>query len=309
MELLLLVKRGLMEGLIVKGIGGFYYVKTEEGIFECKGRGAFKKKGIKLQVGDRCVVTEVELSAEARKRGMEHEGVIEDILERKNSFIRPPLVNVDTFAVTFAAKNPEPTFSLIDKFLVMAEMNDVEAILVMNKCDLVDESTREEYRNIYKGLYTMVEVSAETGQGLEELDQMIHGKTIAFAGPSGVGKSTIINALIPHADMETGSVSSKTLRGRHTTRHVEIFETKGGGLVYDTPGFTSFEILEAGEEDLQHYYPEIERLRGGCYYDNCRHLKEPDCAVRAAVKRGEISKVRYLSYKSNMEEIKEKRRY
>lgn len=298
-----------MEGLIVKGIGGFYYVKTEEGIFECRGRGAFKKKGIKLQVGDRAVITEVELSKEARDRGMEHEGVIEEIRERKNSFIRPPLVNVDTFAVTFAAKDPEPTFSLIDKFLVMAEMNDVEAIIVMNKCDLVDGEKREEYRRIYQGLYPMIEVSGETGEGLDQLDSMIHGRTIAFAGPSGVGKSTIINALIPHADMETGSVSRKTQRGRHTTRHVEIFETRGGGLVYDTPGFTSFEIMEAGEEDLQHYYPEIERLRSGCYYDNCRHLKEPDCAVRAAVRNGEISKIRYLSYKSNMEEIKEKKKY
>ncbi|MBR6472293.1 MAG: ribosome small subunit-dependent GTPase A [Firmicutes bacterium] len=298
-----------MTGLIIKGIGGFYYVKTEEGIFECKGRGAFKNKGIKLQVGDRVVISEVDLSREAKKRGMEHEGVIEEIMERKNHFIRPPLVNVDTFAVTFAAKDPEPTFSLIDKFLVMAEMNGVEAIIVMNKCDLVSDELRESYRDIYKGLYPLVEVSAETGEGLDKLESMITGRTLAFAGPSGVGKSTLINALIPDAEMETGHVSQKTLRGRHTTRHVEIFETKGGGLVYDTPGFTSFEILEAGEEDLQLYYPDFEPYRGSCYYDNCRHLKEPDCAVRKAVKEGKISKVRYLSYKSNMEEIKEKRKY
>lgn len=230
-------------------------------------------------------------------------------MERKNEFIRPPIVNVDTFAVTFAAKDPEPTFSLIDKFLVMAEMNDVEAILVMNKCDLVDEETRKSVRDIYKGLYKMVEISASTGEGLKELEEHIKGKTVAFAGPSGVGKSTIINELIPEAEMETGGISKKTLRGRHTTRHVEIFEAQGGGLVYDTPGFTSFEIMEAGEDDLKNYYPEIEKFHGKCYYDNCRHLKEPDCAVRAAVKNGEISKVRYLSYKSNMEEIKEKRKY
>lgn len=298
-----------MIGLIIKGIGGFYYVKTEDGIFECKGRGVFKKKGIKLQVGDRVEISEVDLSKEAEKRGMQHEGVIEDIMERKNEFIRPPIVNVDTFAVTFAAKDPEPTFSLIDKFLVMAEMNDVEAILVMNKCDLVDEETRKSVRDIYKGLYKMVEISASTGEGLKELEELIKGKTVAFAGPSGVGKSTIINELIPEAEMETGGISKKTLRGRHTTRHVEIFEAHGGGLVYDTPGFTSFEIMEAGENDLKNYYPEIEKFHGKCYYDNCRHLKEPDCAVRAAVKNGEISKVRYLSYKSNMEEIKEKRKY
>ena len=298
-----------MTGLIIKGIGGFYYVKDKDEIFECKGRGIFKNKGIKLQVGDRVKFSEVPLSAEARKRGMEHEGVIEDILDRKNEFIRPPIVNVDTLAVTFAARDPEPAFPLIDRFLVMAEMKGVEALLIMNKCDLVSPETAEEYRRIYEGIYDMCRISTVTGEGLDELKSRISGKTIAFAGPSGVGKSTIINALIPHADMETGEVSRKTSRGRHTTRHVEIFEAEGGGLVYDTPGFTSFDILEAGEDDLQLWYPEIERLRGGCYYDNCRHLKEPDCAVRAAVKRGEISKVRYLSYKTNIEEIREKRRY
>lgn len=298
-----------MTGLIIKGIGGFYYVKTEEGIFECRGRGAFRKKGLKIQVGDRVKISETELSSEARKRGMEHEGVIEEVLERKNSFIRPPIVNVDTFAVTFAVKDPEPSFAIIDKFLVMASMNSVEAIIVMNKCDLADESTLEEYRNIYSGLYETVMVSTVTGEGLEELDRLIHGKTVAFAGPSGVGKSTIINALIPDADMETGEISRKTSRGRHTTRHVEIFETRSGGLVYDTPGFTSFDILEAEEDELREHYPEIARYSGKCYYDNCRHLKEPDCAVKDAVRRGEISRIRYGSYKSNMEEIKEKRRY
>ena len=240
---------------------------------------------------------------------MEHEGVIEAIKDRKNQFIRPPIVNVDTLAVTFAAKDPEPAFPLIDRFLVMSEMKGVEALIIMNKCDLISEDLRNEYRNIYKGVYEMCEISTVTGEGLDELKAKISGRTVAFAGPSGVGKSTIINALIPHAEMETGEVSRKTSRGRHTTRHVEIFEADGGGLVYDTPGFTSFDILEAGEDDLQLYYPEMEKFRGKCYYDNCRHLKEPDCEVRAAVKRGDISRVRYLSYKTNMEEIREKRRY
>ncbi len=265
--------------------------------------------GIKLQVGDRVTITEKELSSEARKRGVEHEGVIEEVMDRKNSFIRPPIVNVDTFAVTFAAKDPEPNFSLIDKFLVMAEMNHVDAVIVMNKCDLCDEETLESYEEVYKGLYPVIRVSGKDGKGLEKLEQSIFGRTVAFAGPSGVGKSTLINLLIPEADMETGEVSRKTSRGRHTTRHVEIFEAKGGGLVYDTPGFTSFDILEAEEDELQDHYPDIARYKGKCYYDNCRHLKEPDCAVKAAVRAGEISRVRYKSYKSNMEEIKEKRKY
>ncbi len=298
-----------MNGIIIKGIGGFYYVKTEEDIFECTGRGIFKKMGIKLQVGDRVVISERELSKEARKRGFLHEGVIEEVMERKNSFIRPPIVNVDTFAVTFAVKDPEPDFSLIDKFLVMAEMNHVDAVIVMNKCDLADEETLASYEDIYKGIYPVIRVSGKDAEGLDKLEERILGKTVAFAGPSGVGKSTLINLLIPEAEMETGEISRKTSRGRHTTRHVEIFESKGGGLVYDTPGFTSFDILEAELDELQDYYPDISGYKGNCYYDNCRHLKEPDCAVKQAVREGRISKVRYLSYKKNIEEIKEKRKY
>ena len=298
-----------MTGIIIKGIGGFYYVKTGDDTFECTGRGIFKKSGKKLQVGDKVVISEKKLSAEARKRGVKHEGVIEEILERKNSFIRPPIVNVDTFAVTFAAKDPEPNFSLIDKFLVMAEMNHVAAVIVINKSDLCDEETLKGYEDVYSGLYPVVRVSGTEGKGLDELEKHILGRTVAFAGPSGVGKSTLINLLIPDAEMETGEVSKKTARGRHTTRHVEIFESKGGGLIYDTPGFTSFDILEAEEDELQDYYPDIASYKGSCYYDNCRHLREPDCAVKAAVKAGEISRVRYRSYKSNMEEIKEKRKY
>ena len=298
-----------MTGLVIKGIGGFYYVKTEDGTFECKGRGIIKKKGIKLQVGDRVRFSEVDLSAEARERGVEHEGVIEEVFERKNSFVRPPIVNVDTIAVTFAALDPEPGFTMIDKFLIMAEMNNVEAIIVINKCDLASEEMLNEYENIYKGLYPVVRTSVNENMGLDELDRLIEGKTVAFAGASGVGKSTIINALVPNAEIETGAVSKKTSRGRHTTRHVEIFETQSGGLIYDTPGFTSFDILEAAEDELQDYYPEMRPYKGRCYYDNCRHLMEPDCAVKEAVRRGEISRIRYRSYKNNMSEIKEKRKY
>ena len=298
-----------MKGIIIKGIGGFYYVKTEEALYECTGRGIFKRMGIKLQVGDRVTISEKELSKEARDRGILHEGVIEEVMERKNSFIRPPIVNVDTFAVTFAAKDPEPNFTLIDKFLVMAEMNHVEAVIVMNKCDLCDEETLRNYEEVYSGLYPVIRVSGKENIGLEELERSILGKTVAFAGPSGVGKSTLINELIPDAEMETGEVSKKTSRGRHTTRHVEIFEAKGGGLVYDTPGFTSFDILEAEEDELQDYYPDLAKFKGKCFYDNCRHLKEPDCAVKAAVKAGMISRIRYRSYKTNMEEIREKRKY
>ena len=290
-----------MKGLIIKGIGGFYYVDTEVGIIEAKGRGIFKKDRITLAVGD---MVDIEIIDEEEKKG-----VINSIEPRKNQFIRPPIVNVDTFVVTFAATRPKPNFVLVDKFLVMAEMNNVDAIICINKCDLVDEETLAQYKAIYEGTYPVIAVSAVTGQGIDELEEAIAGKTAALAGPSGVGKSTILNAIIPHANMETGNISEKTKRGKHTTRHVEIFEAKGGGRVYDTPGFTSFEILEAEEDNLEMYYPDIAHFKGQCYYDDCRHLKEPDCSVRAAVKAGRIHKLRYESYVANMEEIRNRRKY
>ena len=274
-----------MEGLIVKGIGGFYYVDTGSEIIEAKGRGIFKKDGITLAVGDR---VELEIIDEAGRKG-----VINSIYPRKNQFIRPPIVNVDTFVVVFAASKPKPNLVLVDKFLVMAEMHGVEAVICINKSDLVSRDELDEYRNVYDGIYPVIAVSARTGEGMDELKKAISGKTAAFAGPSGVGKSTITNALVPHANMETGSISEKTKRGRHTTRHAEIFKAEGGGRIFDTPGFTSFEIMEADEDSLMHYYPDIEHFSGDCYYDNCRHLKEPQCAVREALKEGKIHRLRY----------------
>ena len=290
-----------MEGLIVKGIGGFYYVDTGNEIIEAKGRGIFKKYGITLAVGDR---VELEIIDETGKKG-----VINSIYPRKNQFIRPPIVNVDTFVVVFAASKPKPNLVLVDKFLVMAEMHGVEAVICINKSDLVSRDELDEYRNVYDGIYPVIAVSARNGEGMDELKKAISGKTAAFAGPSGVGKSTITNALVPHANMETGSISEKTKRGRHTTRHAEIFKAEGGGRIFDTPGFTSFEIMEADEDSLMHYYPAIEHFSGDCYYDNCRHLKEPQCAVREAVNEGNIHKRRYESYAANMEEIKNRRKY
>lgn len=290
-----------MTGLIVKGIGGFYYIDTPSGLYEAKGRGALKSEGIKLAVGD---IAEIEVIDEENKKA-----VINDILPRKNQFIRPPIVNVDTFIVVMAYTMPKPNLTLIDKFLVMAEMNNVEAIICINKCDLAEPEELEELKKVYDGIYPVVCLSAVEGEGVDELRTLISGKKAALAGPSGVGKSTIINALHPEAEMETGAISKKTSRGKHTTRHVEIFRIEGGGYLYDTPGFTSFEIMEADEDSLQHFYPDIEKFRGECYYDNCRHLKEPDCRVRQAVKNGEINRKRYESYKFNMEEIKSKKKY
>ena len=290
-----------MEGFIKKGIGGFYYVQTDQGLIEAKGRGIFKKDGITLAVGD---YVEIEIIDEIEKKG-----IIQSIHPRKNQFIRPPIVNVDIFVVVFAASRPKPNYALIDKFLVMAEMNNVEAVICINKCDAADETELADMKAIYENTYPVVCVSGKTGEGINVLEKMISGCHAALAVQSGVGKSTILNTMIPHANMETGEISQKTKRGKHTTRHVEIFDVEGGGRVFDTPGFTSFEILEADEDTLQEYYPEIETYRGGCRYDNCRHIKEPGCAVREAVRDGRIHKRRYQSYEANIEEIRSKKKY
>ncbi len=289
-----------MKGLVVKGIGGFYYVQVDEVIYECKARGILKKNKNKVAVGD---IVDI-LVAEGE------ETVITKIYPRKNSFIRPPVANIDCFLVTFSVDMPKPNFLTIDKFLVMAEKSNTEVIMCVTKVDLSTKRTVLEELNkikdIYENIYDIVFLSSETGEGLEELKSKIKGKTCAFAGPSGVGKTSLINALQPDMKLETGMISKKTERGKHTTRHVEIFNTNFGSRICDTPGFTSFEILEAEEDELAELYPEIEKLIGSCKYGDCKHLKEPDCAVLEAVEKGIISKSRYNSYVSHLEEIRER---
>lgn len=287
-----------MRGIVVKGIAGFYYVKADGNVYQCKARGIFKKDGIKVAVGD---IVNIELNEGS-------DALITEIDPRKNSFIRPPIVNVDCMAVVFAAAEPDPSFPVIDKFLVMAEKSNTEIIICVNKVDLADDDKLKKIRDIYDGLYPMVFVSGAMGTGIEELKKLLEGKKCALAGPSGVGKSTILNALEPEAAVETGQISGKTKRGKHTTRHVEIFETDFGAMIFDTPGFTSFDVLEAEEDELAHYYPEMQKFLGKCRYDNCRHIKEPECAVREAVKAGEISKSRYRSYEEQINEIRERSR-
>lgn len=290
-----------MRGLIIKGIGGFYYVQTENGVIEAKGRGIFKKDGITLSVGDEVDITILEDD--------NTKGVIEKIYTRKNCFIRPPIANVDVFIVVFAATSPAPNFPVIDKFLVNAEKHGIEPIICINKKDLVTEEELSKLKSIYEDAYEVVDISTLTGDGIDKLETLIKGKKAALAGPSGVGKSSILNKLHPSANMETGEVSKKTARGKHTTRHVEIFSVEHGGMIYDTPGFTSFEMPDIELNELREYYPEFERYHGQCKYDNCYHLKEPECAVRNAVKNGEIHILRYKAYLANMEEIKNKNKY
>lgn len=297
----------MLNGKIVKGIAGFYYVKSGDKVYRCKARGIFKERGIKPAVGDDVEVEIIEGNDDS---------LITEILPRKNEFIRPFVANVDCFVIVTAVAKPAPILQAIDRFLVMAEKAETDIIVCINKCDLTEQGgsrqrqkaaeTKAELQEIYAPIYPVVCLSKDGEDDMDRLLQLIRGKTTALAGASGVGKSTILNRMIPHALMETGSVSDKTQRGRHTTRHSELFVLGDDPdtMIFDTPGFTSFDILEADEEELQYLYPDIGKFAGKCRYDNCRHIAEPECAVKEALAKGQIHPKRYESYKLQMEEIR-----
>ncbi len=299
-------------GLIMKGIAGFYYVKSGDAVFRCKARGIFKQRGVKPAVGDHVMMEIIPDNDDS---------LITEILPRKNSFIRPFVANVDCFVVVTAAARPEPVLSVIDKFLVMAEKSDTDIILCINKCDLAEDTRKAKGRKaaeniallkeIYEPIYPVVCLDSISGTGFASLKERIKGKTSALAGPSGVGKSTILNRLLPDAEAETGNISEKSQRGKHTTKHAELFiiDETGDTMIFDTPGFTSFDILEAEEDELQYLYPDIARHTGNCRYHNCRHVAEPECGVLKALETGKINRNRYESYKTLLEEIKEAKQY
>ncbi len=290
-----------MRGLIVKGIGGFYYVKTANGVIETRGRGIFRKDGFVLCVGD-----EVEISLLPHD---DTKGVIENVYPRKNAFKRPPIANIDLFLTVFSAKTPKPNYPIIDRFLINAHLCDIPAVICINKSDLITEKEAEAIKSIYDRAYEVVAVSAKTGEGIERLKELLADKKAALAGPSGVGKSSLLMAIHPKAQAQIGAISQKTERGKHTTRHVEIYQVDGGGMIFDTPGFTSFDAPEADEDNLRECYPEMVELQSLCRYDDCRHIKEPGCAVREAVKEGKISPIRYNNYVSYMDELKKRKKY
>ena len=277
---------------ITKGIGGFYYVKTPDGIVECKARGIFRKRGITPVAGDNVV-----LSADGT--------MIDEILPRKNVFIRPPIANLDILFIVTSTTQPVPSTLVLDQLAAAAIYKDVQPVLVVTKADLANADM---LRTAYAGSgITLVQLNYETGEGLDEVRRHIAGHLCAFCGNSGVGKSTLLNALAPELKRETGQISQKLGRGRHTTREVEIFEVLGG-RVADTPGFASLDTLRAcyiPKENLQHAFPEFEPYFGQCQFTGCAHRGEKGCAVKQALEAGEIMPTRYDSYAAMYDEAKQ----
>lgn len=292
-----------MQGKIVKGISGFYYVHVvESGIYECKAKGIFRQQKMKPLVGDD---VEIDIISEEKKTGN-----VAAILPRKNALIRPAVANVEQALLIFAAASPNPNFNLLDRFLVMMGRQDVPVILCFNKCDLITEEQQQEIASIYEASgCKILFVSAKKELGLKELQEILEGKTTTVAGPSGVGKSSLINLLAPEACMETGEISKKIERGRHTTRHAELIQLKGDGYIMDTPGFSSLYLPEMEKEELQDCYPEFAAFEPYCRFQGCSHISEPDCGVKEALSEGKIHPVRYENYCQLYGELKDRKKY
>ena len=296
-----------MQGKIIKGIAGFYYVHVEAcGIYECKAKGIFRNKKIKPLVGDNVLIDVID---EDNKKGN-----ISDILERKNELIRPASANIDQAMVIFAVKSPEPNYNLLDRFILMMDYQDVPTVVVFNKTDLVEEKDIEELRKIYEKCgCKVIFISAYDDTGIDILIDTLKDKTTILAGPSGVGKSSLTNIILPDRKEEreiskTGDVS-RIGRGRHTTRHSEIFNVTGSTYICDTPGFTSLNLPELEKEQVRFYFNEFDEYEGTCRFNGCVHINEPDCAVKMAVEKGVISRRRYTSYVELYEEIKNQKKY
>ena len=292
-----------MQGKIIKGIAGFYYVYAEDGnTYECRAKGIFRKDKFKPLVGDNVDITVLDEK--------ELEGSVTEIHKRKNSLIRPAVANVDQALVIFAMDNPKPNFMLLDRFLIMMEREGVPAVICFNKKDLLEEQAIEEFAGVYRKCgYSVLYTSAEKEEGIRELHELLDGRTAAVAGPSGVGKSSLVNRLQPNVQMETGSISRKIERGKHTTRHSEIIPIATDTYIMDTPGFSTLYIPGFEKEDLQNFYPEFKEYEPYCRFKGCSHISEPDCGVKEALAEGKISPLRYENYKLLYEELKDVKKY
>lgn len=292
-----------MQGKIIKGIAGFYYVNVvESGVYECKAKGVFRKEKIKPLVGDN---VRIEILDEENKTGN-----IVEIFPRKNELIRPAVANIDQALVVFAVTKPTPHFNLLDRFLVMMERKEIPVVLCFNKKDIATSPEIAELEAIYEKCgYPIVFTSALERENIEEIRRLLLKKTTAIAGPSGVGKSSLINLLQSEVQMETGSISRKIERGKHTTRHSELIPIDEDSYIMDTPGFSSLYVNDFEKEELKYYFPEFADYEGMCRFQGCDHVHEPGCAVKEALEAGKIHPVRYKNYLEMYTELKEKKRY
>jgi ribosome biogenesis GTPase len=290
----------MLKGVIIKGIGGFYYVDTGVGIYECRARGRFRIKNITPLIGDMVEIEEDPTSSQ---------GYILSISERKNQLTRPTVANIDQVIIVFAAKKPDINMTLMQKFLVYSEYKKLNVIVCINKIDLDEE---EDYMEVVKMLesipYRVIRTSVKASVGIEQMEEILRDRISVFAGPSGAGKSSILNSIQPGLKLKTGDLSKKIDRGTHTTRHAELIKLEKGGMVTDTPGFTSFDIGELMISKLESCFPEFESYKD-CYFQDCVHDKEPQCGIKDAVEQGKINKIRYDFYIELLRELKEKRRY
>lgn len=291
-----------MKGKIIKGIAGFYYVYASHNLYECKAKGIFRNQKIKPLVGD-----DVEISVLDSRKML---GSIEEILPRTSELIRPAVANVDQALVVFAAALPEPNFNLLDRFLIMMEKQNVPTVICFNKTDLVDGVCLKKYQEIYTvSEYPVIFASTYEEHGMEALLAVLKGKTTALAGPSGVGKSSIMNMLNPKANMDTGDISKKIERGKHTTRHSELIPVGEDTFLMDTPGFSSVYFYDMEPEDLKEYYREFEEFEAACRFRGCNHIGEKECGIKQAVADGKIPVSRYENYRLFFEELRDKKRY
>lgn len=281
-----------MEGIIIKGIGGFYYIKTSSDIVECKARGKFRYESLKPMVGDRVKINIVN-----------GKGTIEEILPRASTLIRPTVSNVTQAFVVFAIKKPDINYDLLNKFLVLCEYNDIKAVVCLNKEDLCTEEEKREVKEIINNIgYEVLFINAKEKQGIDELKKRLKNNITVLCGPSGAGKSTLLNGLIDKKHMETGEISEKLGRGKHTTRHSELIEIEDGFLV-DTPGFSTLGLDFIDKDSLKYCFPEFKEYNNLCKFNGCNHYKEPDCAVKENVEKNNISPLRYEFYIKTLEEI------
>ncbi|AUN15410.1 ribosome small subunit-dependent GTPase A [Paraclostridium sordellii] len=294
----------MLEGIIIKGIGGFYYIDTDKGVYECRARGIFRKDKITPLVGDHVKMSIVD---EENKKG-----VLEEIEKRDTELVRPPIANVNKAIIVFAIKNPNPNLSLLDRFIVLAERECLEIVIVLTKSDLATDEELEKLKNIYEvSGYKVIPVSNNKELNIDKVKEELKGNIVVFAGPSGVGKSTLLNNIDSKFQLQTGEVSDKIKRGKHTTRHAELLKLECGGMVADTPGFSSLTLDDIEENELKDYFIEFENFSDECKFGGrCMHENEPSCGVKNAVKENKISKERYESYLQLLNEKRQgKRRY